>query len=484
MAIQKSAEERFFLRKPVLEVLGEDYQPTPEVMAAIAEWFHAYPNSHAEWNWLQQVARWITLGFTDFTARRRKLDTIGRAKHSEETFLIRHGAEGPRLFKEWKGKPSFGTAIDRFLRSAPTRQILGPDFQLNAGAQDALERWFSAYPDARKGRDWFNQLSTWLAMGAHDLLERRARLEEIGQFRNTLETFIIRYGEERGRDEHKNFLAARRDIAPNTVGYWTSRGHNAEEAAGEIRNFQQRASKRSVERRLEGGGGRHFSHRCVEFWMDRGLSETDARAKISESQRRDRAFYIGRYGFDEGTRRHNASIHKRRSSWVHKDRKQHAARTLPKTYRPNGMEAKAIRMFIEQNNLCAMRCVYGPAEKQFYVQIPEVGFRRYDLAVFDSDDKLVLIFEFHGPVHINFSAFDEVLRDELVWDHRGKILPYGVTFGEVYDTDRTKRSFISSHYPDALYIVGWVDDFKKKDFRIGTLLRRYADRVSDPVLQP
>jgi hypothetical protein len=92
------------------------------------------------------------------------------------------------------------------------------------------------------------------------------------------------------------------------------------------------------------------------------------------------------------------------------------------------------------------------------------------LAVFDKE-KLLYIMEFHGCGHINFSDYDETIRDK-VFEDNGKPLHFIGTYGKVYANDMAKRRHIEQTYPDAKYIVIWKDDFKKGKMRIDELLKR------------
>lgn len=132
---------------------------------------------------------------------------------------------------------------------------------------------------------------------------------------------------------------------------------------------------------------------------------------------------------------------------------------------------QAINGFITTNNISVLNCRFGPPSEQFWQHIPEVGYRRYDLAVFEDSTctKLKYIFEFHGPGHINFSDYRPELEHEMITID-GKKLAFLGTYGSSYKNDLTKREHILNNYPDVKYIVMWADDLKFRRFTIEQLL--------------
>ena len=161
---------------------------------------------------------------------------------------------------------------------------------------------------------------------------------------------------------------------------------------------------------------------------------------------------------------------KRKETWETKDKVEHARKATPKTFNPAGQEMQAVLGFISANNIPIENCSFGPPNQQFWQHIPNLGFRRYDLAVFTNSSKTVLkyIVEYHGPGHINFSDYHPALENELVTID-GKQLAHFGTYGNVYKNDFAKRQHILENFPDVRYIVIWPIDLKLKRFNINEL---------------
>lgn len=353
------------------------------------------------------------------------------------------------------------TPTERFLASNVTIEKLGHGYVLCPKHLDELERWFDHYPDVRKGRYWFLTLARWISLDMGDFVERRRKIEEIGIYRNNLDSFILRYGEIVGREEYEKF----REV----------RGRNS---VFRDSDFQREMASRSVaKQKLEGDHYRNA--RSVKHHTAKGLTEEEARKRVSAIQRRDLAFFVSKYGESEGAERFAASKDKRMKTWETKDRRDHAAKTAPKSSKL-GQEFEAILGFVEHNGFCSddYTLVCGPPSDQFSVTIPEVGIRRYDLAIF-KEQQLHCVVEYHGPCHVNFSDYRDELRDELVTDRKtGKPLPYGKTYGQMVENDRIKRNYIEENYPSVIYVVIWTEDLMRKDFDIDRLQKPRAARVS------
>lgn len=63
---------------------------------------------------------------------------------------------------------------------------------------------------------------------------------------------------------------------------------------------------------------RHFTPWCEEYWMDRGYKLEEAKEIISDIQSRDKDYFIDKYGKNEGLKRYNDMIEKRKKKWYKK----------------------------------------------------------------------------------------------------------------------------------------------------------------------
>ena len=90
--------------------------------------------------------------------------------------------------------------------------------------------------------------------------------------------------------EHKRELGTRRNgKRPNDLEFWINQGYSEEDARKQVSENARKASKR-----------------CVEYWISRGYSEEDAVIKVSEHQNNTSLqSFIKRYGVDLGTDKYN-----------------------------------------------------------------------------------------------------------------------------------------------------------------------------------
>lgn len=394
--------------------------------------------------------------WTEESKKQHSLKLKGRTRTEQQKKNISNGR-----------KKKTKSSIERFLSSKVTKAALGKNV-LDEVTILALEKWFEVYP-VEKSYWWFDQLCRWINLGMLDFVEQR----QLSERRLSKETFIIKYGEQEG--ERLYNLWATRDNYWR-VEYWMAKGMPLQAAQQQVSLLQRNNSLLNKNKRKDIGGQRQFSVRCAEFFIRYGFDEHNAIEEVAKRQRRDLDFFTAKYGLENGIFRYEESKLKRKATWETKDKQKHAEATLNYAYNPNGREAKAIEMFIQQNNLNSYRCIYGAPKDQFQVFIPGVGLRRYDLAVLDGN-QLMIIFEYHGPLHVNFSDFREDMRYMHPMD-KGRILRYGNTIGEIYENDQRKKNYITTVYSGVLYLVAWPEDFKRKDLRIDTLQRRLQDRLS------
>lgn len=127
---------------------------------------------------------------------------------------------------------------------------------------------------------------------------------------------------------------------------------------------------------------------------------------------------------------------------------------------------------MKANNINPARCMFGSPKNQFIQLIPNLGYRRYDLAVFSDETlaNLEIILEYHGPGHINFSDYHPLLENEYITINGKKLLHLG-TYSTAYKNDLAKKTFIQDNYPGVKYIVMWYDDLKNKRFKIDELYK-------------
>lgn len=334
---------------------------------------------------------------------------------------------------------------ERFLNYKSVKSVLIRD-DVSSYERAVIDEFFAIH-DFRSEQDNFKRYATWLQQGKVNWEELNLELKK--HERMSIEYFMILYGQSEGKcrwDRHVNHIT--KNLSTN-VDYWLTRGYNIEDANSKISEIQKRRSQKSAQFR----NSRQSSIWCKEYWLSRGYSEDESVTMVSLSQRRDLSYYTEKYGDDEGELRFTMSKNRRKATWVEKSNDElaiHAEKTRPKTYNENGQEIQAIRMFIEQNGIDieSATVMYGAPRDQFYQWIPDVGFRRYDLAILGDNGEPNIIFEYHGPGHINFSEYSDSMYDETIVIG-GKKLDFLGTYGKVYYNDLYKKNHIEDNFPNA-----------------------------------
>jgi len=351
---------------------------------------------------------------------------------------------------------------DFFIKSKPVIEILGPDHELSADHEKELINFFDEFTDRDRSFIWRKNIAIWIKYNQTEWIRRRREMTKTTS--NSKDFFILKYGEEQGIILYNQFAEEKRKLLPSTKAYWTARGYSESDTLKKVEDHQSSAGKKRK-------GDLEGSVRCVQYWINKGFTEEEARDKISALQKRDLDFFIGKHGENEGVLKYEQSKSRRRETWLKKDKKEHGRKTSPKSYNKNGHEMKCVYGFLEANNINPIRCMFGPPRNQFTQLIPDIGYRRYDLAVFsdETQTKLEIILEYHGPGHINFSDYHPLLENEPITINGKQILHLG-TYGASYKNDLAKKKFIQDNYTDTKYIVMWYDDLKNKRFKIDELL--------------
>lgn len=355
--------------------------------------------------------------------------------------------------------------VDFFIGCSSVEKILGKDYKLSSHHTVMLTEFFNCYTDGDRSNIWRKNIAIWLKYNLDNWIVRRESLRTITS--NSQEWFKLMYGE----SWEELYNLAKCNIIknlPNRIEYWSNKGYSNSEAKVKVSEVQL------IRARISGDKLRNTSEytiRSTKYWEKKGYSQDEASQIVRSLQLRDLDFYIYKYGVIEGTARYEKSKSRRKKTWENKDKAEHARKTTPASFNPVGLEMQAINGFITTNNISVLNCRFGPPSEQFWQHIPEIGYRRYDLAVFEDSTctKLKYIFEFHGPGHINFSDYRPELENEMITID-GKKLAFLGTYGSSYKNDLIKREHILNNYPDVKYIVMWTDDLKFRRFTIEQLL--------------
>lgn len=204
--------------------------------------------------------------------------------------------------------------------------------------------------------------------------------------------------------------------------------------------------------------------RLPEYWIKQGFTEFEADEIISKLQIRNLEYFVNKYGILDGTTKFIQMCQKRKNSWIEKDKAEHAYKTRPISGFSK-QEQKAIKLFLIQNNINENCCRFGTATNQFWQNIPNVGFRRYDLAVFTdiSKSQLQIIFEFHGLFHSKTKSEND---NECFYIGKFKTNNF---INKSFENDKIKKQHILDNFKDVIYCVAWPENLKRKEMKIEQL---------------
>lgn len=186
----------------------------------------------------------------------------------------------------------------------------------DSGIKTLYEFYLQFMPDGTKVEDIKNRKRTleedFIAKygpeeGAKKVEEWKLNRGKAGR----LEGYIEKYGPKIGKQK---YLEKNRKLS---VGEATLRKNGkTEEEIAEIKSKHGKNSARTLENfvnsyGLEEGTQRfanykknHYTYTSVKYWTKQGLTEEEAKKKISEWQRRDLNHFITKYGEQEGTERY------------------------------------------------------------------------------------------------------------------------------------------------------------------------------------
>ena len=325
----------------------------------------------------------------------------------------------------------------------------------------------------KKHRKLSVMIANWIKLGIGDWENRYLKLLEIGISSNTAAAYLLRYGDDVGKELHHQTSLKKIKHFKNRQSYWITQGFDENEAKIKVSEVQRQLNQKAVLAQKNDSSWKMKHPGFKEYWIKNGMTELAASGMISMLQKRDQSYFVAKYGEEDGLFRFSESKKRRRTTWESKDKVVHAISTTPTSFNISGQEMLAIKSFILANNINERHCKFGSPRDQFWQVIKDTGYRRYDLAVFEdeSHQKLKLVFEYHGPGHINFSDFSEIIRHNKITINDRELMHLG-TYGEAYDNDQAKRQHIVNNYPDVLYIVMWTDDLIKRRFLIDELQQR------------
>jgi hypothetical protein len=357
---------------------------------------------------------------------------------------------------------------EKFIRYPGVIDILGNE-DLTDDTKTQLQEFFTEH-NWKRHRKLAPLLAHWIKLKVANLAERYDQLCQIGIYTLNKQACILRYGEEQGLLVWYELAVKKKKCLKNSRLYYADKGLSEDEITETISQIQTLRNQKAQVAQKNDTTWKSRHTGFVDYWIAQGHSETKAAEIVSIIQTRDLNYFVTKYGEKEGTKRFEQIKAKRRNTWTKKDKVDHARKTTPQKYNPQGEEIKAIKAFLLANNIDIKCCKFGSPKDQFWQNIPNVGFRRYDLAVFhDTDHKsLKLIMEYHGPGHINFSDYRDEMENEVIMISDRKLYRLG-TYGASYKNDLAKKTHIIDTFPGVQYCVMWRHDWKAKKVLINEL---------------
>lgn len=285
------------------------------------------------------------------------------------------------------------------------------------------------------------------------------------------------------QERHANNRSAR------TTKYWIEKGFTEEEAKVKVSKFQSDSAKGLIRTMIQNGTRNRSCPRHKDYYIYRGATEEEAIVQLSNFQRRDKAFFVQKYGEEEGLIRHANKTAKWQDSMKSKPKEEierinnskacgnwewalkvaNGDIDLATTLR-NNLTIKR-RNSVVKNNICQgfskeSIAYFEPIVEYAKFLIPEIKVRwkgdeywlkspksvvSYDLTF----PEIALIIEYHGV------AFHPRYGDFL-WRN-----PYGLTYQHQITKDAMKRNLAIEN--GFTFIEVWSDDKLSYNFVKGIL---------------
>jgi G:T-mismatch repair DNA endonuclease (very short patch repair protein) len=102
---------------------------------------------------------------------------------------------------------------------------------------------------------------------------------------------------------NQHVSSTQRIRSPASIEHWTNLGYSLDQSRALVHEHQKAVSAKGAAKPLD--HHRLHSHRCVEYWINKGLSPLDAREAVRNvATMNSLAGFIHRHGDEEGARRH------------------------------------------------------------------------------------------------------------------------------------------------------------------------------------
>lgn len=144
---------------------------------------------------------------------------------------------------------------------------------------------------------WHITIATFIKYDLINYVGRLRRLMKIPTDRSNVSAFL-RYGKKNFEKIKHEQDTRRSKHFKNTVKYWTDLGFDIAAANDKVKEIQLERNKKSVEKTR---GKNIYTHRSIEYWLRKGLTESDAAEQVRRVQTTNGLkFYTEKYGKERG----------------------------------------------------------------------------------------------------------------------------------------------------------------------------------------
>lgn len=235
-------------------------------------------------------------------------------------FIELHGVEkGQSMYTEYRrlkrGQLPIKDRVDRYLtRKVMTERLSG--MTITDDIREELVSLFSAY-DYDRFHEQDHIISDLIIHFMPNFKERFDTIKANYDNIYSDEYYIARFGNDWEKIK-KDVVDRLRNNATrtfkSTIEYWTRLGYDEKDAITHRNRYQAETSKRSLE--VQGDSPRC---RSVEFWENKGYSSEESRDIVRNIQRRNKSFFVEKYGETVGSRKFQEMIDNRNDTWFSKD---------------------------------------------------------------------------------------------------------------------------------------------------------------------
>lgn len=333
--------------------------------------------------------------------------------------------------------------IQRFLKRKHVISVLGEHYSLSELQYIRLSKYFSQYGHEKKCEEWFKTVAYMTKYNLSNIVGRIRRLKNMPSSPNDY-SLLLRYG--KFWKEHKTQSVSRKTSHfKNRIEYWIRKGHSLDEAVEKVREIQTNRSMRSP---ATIGGTSEYSCRSVSFWINKGLSEEQAKQEVARRQRREKtpetiAKWLNTLNNKSNEEKQLIYLKKGHSvnSYMARGFSEEDSIKMSNAYyakRNNFSKSSQAFFMILENFFNKDRVFYKCKnyEKQFFGKC--VDF-------YDSDSKTVV--EFYGDYwHRNPAKFEATQRF------------YNSTSEEIWNKDKIRLEKIATHPEVKKIIVVWESE--------------------------